>query len=206
MTVDPAEAQRRLVRDIRGSGRPESDIVPPANWPVLQGSLCHLRVLVEEDAPLWRGAEDDWQFVADPNKEFYGPGRDVSIEMEIRRRRVAWALGGGLRHWGIWTTPGADLAGGVALRPAGLGGSVPLTAVTWVVWQQFYSVDFAAEVLRLAASWALENLPPADVVVLLPETASVDEQVLAAAGFAFDGPPNPWEAGRIRFRFQGPRV
>lgn len=116
-------------------------------------------------------------------------------------RRVAWALGGDQRHWGIWSVRSGDLAGGVELSPGGIGGPVPLTTVSWVVWREFSSVPFVAEAVRLAAGWGLDNLEPDDVVAFLPDTILVDEEMLHAAGFRFDGPPKPWETGRLRYRF-----
>lgn len=105
----------------------------PSTWPVLRGALCDLRVLVEEDAPLWRTDEDDRQFVT--REEFYA------------------------------------------------------------------SVELVAEAMRLGADWGLHNLKPEKVVAFLPDADHINERVLDAAGFRFDGPPAPWETGRTRFRF-----
>jgi hypothetical protein len=173
----------------------------PWTWPVLRGSRCALRVLAEEDAPLWRIAEDDRQFL--PDLEFYAKPVPVSAEGKIRGRRMAWALGGGVRHWGMWTVPGDQLAGGIQLSAGGLGGPVRSTVVTWVVWKEFADPALVAEAVALAARWGLENLDPDHVLAFLPDTGRdpFDERVVEAAGFRPDGSPEPWEAGRLRYRF-----
>lgn len=173
----------------------------PTAWPVLTGSRVELRVLTEEDAGAWRLEEDGKHFV--PQGEFYVSKPQVEVGREIRTRRVAWALGGGLRHWGIWTIPGGELAGGIELAPGGVGGIVPLTTLSWVVWREFYRVALVAEAIRLAARWGQDNLGPDLVVALLPDGSPVDEELMDAAGFRFDGPPAPWETGRRRYRFHG---
>ena len=175
----------------------------PESWPVLTGAHCVLRVLDEDDVQHWRTDEGNRLF---EQQHYLGdqPSSTDVAAMEIRLSRVAWALGGGLRTWGIWTLPGAQLAGAVQLRPGQGGGSREQTRLAWVVFGEHRSADLVQEALTLATRWALANLEPDSVIVLLPEDETVDLDALIAAGFRPDGPPEPWEVGRTRYRCASP--
>jgi RimJ/RimL family protein N-acetyltransferase len=193
------DAHGRLLRDLHGSGRPRRDAVMPESWPVLTGEHCVLRVLDEDDVQHWRTDEGNRLF---EEQHFFGgqpPPTEVAAR-EIRLSRVAWALGGGLRTWGIWTLPAGQLAGAVQVRPGG-GGSRRQTRLAWVAFAEFRSADLVQEALTLATRWALANLEPDSVIVLLSEDETGDLDALTAAGFRHDGPPEPWEVGRTRYRF-----
>ena len=73
-----------------------------------------------------------------------------------------------------------------------------------MVFGEHRSADLVQEALTLATRWALANLEPDTVIVLLPEDETVDLDPLIAAGFRPDGPPEPWEVGRTRYRFAAP--
>ena len=175
----------------------------PEHWPVLTGAHCVLRVLDEDDVQHWRTDQGNRLFEQQHYLGGQPPPTDVAA-MEIRLARVAWALGGGLRTWGIWTLPAAQLAGAVLLRPGQGGGSRQQTLLAWVVFGEYRSTDLVQEALTLATRWALANLEPDSVIVLLPEDETVDLDALIAAGFRQDGPPEPWEVGRTRYRFASP--
>jgi hypothetical protein len=194
------DAHDRLFRDLHGSGRPRSDAVMPEDWPVLTGEHCVLRVLDEDDVQHWRTDEGNRLF---EEQHYLGdqPSPTDVAAMEIRVARVAWALGGGLRTWGIWTWPAAQLAGAVQLRPGGGGGSRRQTLLEWVAFGENRSAELVQEALTLATRWALANLEPESVIVLLAADETVDLDALTAAGFRPDGPPEPWEVGRTRYRF-----
>ena len=73
-----------------------------------------------------------------------------------------------------------------------------------MVFGEHRSADLVQEALTLATRWALANLEPDTVIVLLPEDETVDLDPLIAAGFRPDGPPEPWEVGRTRYRCASP--
>lgn len=201
------DARSRLLRDTRGSGVPEGELLMPEQWPVLVGDLCILRVLDESDAADWRPEEDLDQLV--DHAEVYGdqqlPSR-LPVEYCIRARRVAWACGGGLRHFGVWIRPSDELAGGVQLRlgPATNEGEAAAD-LTWVLWRELKSAALAAEAVRLSARWAQDTVT--GLVVANPHHEDAAAQaVLEAAGFRSSGPrrhrhlPFP-DASFVRYEF-----
>jgi hypothetical protein len=76
--------------------------------------------------------------------------------------------------------------------------------LAWVVFGEHRSADLVQEALTLATRWALANLEPGHRHRLLPEDETVDLDPLIAAGFRPDGPPEPLEVGRTRYRFAAP--
>ena len=75
-----------------------------------------------------------------------------------------------------------------------------------MVFDEHRSTDLVAEALSLATEWGLANLEPDTVMVLLAEDETSDLDALAAAGFRYDGPAEPWEVGRTRYRFDPQRA
>lgn len=179
----------------------------PQQWPVLVGDLCLLRVLDESDAADWR-PEEDLDHLADYD-EVYGdqqPPSRLPVEYCIRVRRVAWACGGGLRHFGVWIRPSGELAGGVQLRLGPATDEAEAAAdITWVLWRELDSTALAAEAVRLGARWA-QGTVTGLVVAHVPHDDAAAQAVLEAAGFRPAGPrrhrhlPFP-DPGFVRYEF-----
>ncbi len=206
MTDDAAmtndDAWGRLVRDCGASGVPQDEWVRPEQWPVLTGDLCTLRVLDEADAPLWHRDEDTQQLV-DQEQEFYvniGKPRPDPVPMAIRLNRVAWTLGGGHRHFGVWTDNGTTLAGGVLLNRGGMRHGD--ARIAWVVWGDLFTVELAADAIDLAATWSKSNLAQGSLFSYVDADDLGRQAVLERAGFRDDGTAEHWELDGIRGRIR----
>ena len=190
------DARARILRDTRGSGKSERQLLKPDQWPVLSGMGCALHVLDEDDAASWRPDADDLQLVDEQEFVSSSPGpypRRLRVDYCIRLRRVAWACGGGLRHFGVWTLPGGVLAGGVELRP---GSAAPGDAeLTWVIWPDLFTVELAAEAVRLAVGWA-KTWIPGPISTFVDDGDAVRMSVLRAIDFEVPSPAHRWRGGR----------
>jgi RimJ/RimL family protein N-acetyltransferase len=162
------------------------------NWPVLNGPGCILRVLTVADAADWYRGEDEEQrrwfdFPSGPPPRF--EVAVAGVKRCIESWRTAWRDGGPQHHWGIWTEDGRRLSGGVEVRvrPDRRGN------VSYVVFPNARRRGLATLAVRLAAEWAFSHLDIVGLVAIVDERNVASRRVALAAGFALEGPAEPWE-------------
>jgi len=86
-----------------------------------------------------------------------------------------------VRHWGIWVD--GRLGGGLELQDRG----DRRASISYIVFPAFRRQGFAAEAIRQAASWALENMP-VDAVVAIVDVENVASRATAErGGFVLEG-------------------
>lgn len=150
---------------------------------MLVGDACTLAVQSPEDAPAWQAGND-----AEIIRWFEFPGTPPLTEVRaaIDTWRESWALGGPVRHWGIWVA--GRLAGGVELRDRG-----DRRANLYVVFAGFRRRGIGADAVCHATHWGLEHLP-VDAIVAIVDWNNVASRALAErAGFVLEGLAERWE-------------
>ena len=152
--------------------------------PVLTGDGFALRALEVSDADAWKRGEDPDQIRW---FEAPGPARMEDVAAAIERWRAGWDSNGAVRHWGIWRD--GDLDGGVELRVRDDGKA----NVSYLVFPSARGRRLGSAAVRLATRWALDDLAVLAVVAVIDERNAASRATATRAGFALEGPAEPWE-------------
>jgi len=158
--------------------------VDEQEWPVLEDGTVVLRVLRPDDVAAWKQGEDDEQIRW---FEAPGPAPLENIAAAIDAWRASWRTDDAVRHWGIELE--GELVGGVELRRRPDG----RCNISYLVFPVARRRGIATRAVQLASRWAFSQLAATALVAVIDERNEASRRAATAAGFALDGPAEPWE-------------